>query len=56
MYRTFTRGIIAGTILGMTLGIMFPTKNVMKMGRRVFRNGKGIVRRAGSMLDNMIDI
>ena len=56
MYRTFTRGIIAGTILGMTLGIMFPTKNVMKMGRRVFRNGKGLVRRAGSMLDNMIDI
>lgn len=56
MYNGFTRGIITGAIIGMTVGVMFPTKNTMRMGKRAFRNGKSMIRKAGNMLDSVIDI
>lgn len=56
MHNSFTKGLIAGTLIGTAVGMMFPTSKNMRFGKKMFRGSKGFIRKAGNVIEDVVDM
>lgn len=56
LHNRFTKGLIAGTIIGATVSMMFPRRRQMHFRKKMFGNGKSFMRTAGNLIENMVDM
>ena len=54
MPRSFTRGLIAGSIIGAAIGMAIPSRTNVRMKRKTVKNGMHIVKKAGNLIGDII--
>lgn len=52
----FTRGLIAGSIIGAALGMMIPAKSDAKVKKKTYKNSMQFVKRASGIVGDIIDM
>lgn len=56
LYKGFTKGIITGTVIGVAVAMMMPTRTMARTGRKIYKNGKRMMNMANNFIDNITDM
>lgn len=52
----FTRGLIAGSIIGAAFGMIIPSRTNSRMKRNAYKNSMHFVKKAGGIVGDIIDM
>lgn len=52
----FTRGLIVGSLIGTSIGMMMPDMKHSKARKRMMRNGRNMLRKSGNIISDMVDV
>lgn len=56
MHMNFTRGVIAGAMIGIAASMFMPKRTAYRTKRMVYRGTRNIFKRANDAIDNIIDM
>ncbi len=55
MNGSFTKGLIIGSVIGASIGMMINPETMRVKGRRkLYRMGRGLMRRSSNLVENMV--
>lgn len=53
----FGRGLVIGSVLGMTIGMIYSQdKRMRKTNKRIMKSGRNMLRRSGTIVEDVMDL